>query len=114
MLQYRTTPHCLTGVPPAELLFDRTAQGQLPTLKKHKVVSRHKEARQNEKKRQEYNEKYNNSKNCVKQLVKQQRKNKPTPTYNPTPYVVMKREQFRVTARNTHGHVITQNVSHSS
>ena len=24
----------------------------------------------------------------------------------------MKREQFRVTARNTHGHVITQNVSH--
>ena len=26
LLQYRTTPHCLTGVPPAELLFNRTVQ----------------------------------------------------------------------------------------
>ena len=50
LLQYRTTPHCSTGVPPAELLFNRTVQGQLPTLEKHKVVNTHKEERQNEKK----------------------------------------------------------------
>ena len=62
--------------------FNRTVKGQLPTLEKHKVVNRHKEARQNEKKRQEYNEKFTNSKNSVKKsdikvgdsvLVKQQR-----------------------------------------
>ena len=49
---------------------------------------------------------------CDRVLVKQQRKNKLTPTYNPTPYVVMKTEQSRLTPRNTHGHVITRNVSH--
>ena len=121
LLQYRTTPHCSTGVPPAELLFNRTVQGQLPILVKRTVVNRHKEARQNEKKRQEYNEKYANNKSGVKKsdlkvgdnvLVRQERKNKLTSHFNPTPYVVTKREQSRVTARNARGHVITRNVSH--
>ena len=66
LLQYRTTPHCSTGVPPAELLFNITVQGQLPILVKHTVVNRHKEAHQNEKKRQKYNEKYANNKSGVK------------------------------------------------
>ena len=121
LLQYRTTPHCSTGVPPAELLFNRTVQGQLPILVKRTVVNRHKEARQNEKKRQEYNAKYANNKSGVKKsdlkvgdnvLVRQERKNKLTSHFNPTPYVVTKREQSRVTARNARGHVITRNVSH--
>jgi hypothetical protein len=30
LLHYRTSPHCATGVPPAEILFNRTVQGQLP------------------------------------------------------------------------------------
>ena len=96
-------------------------QGQLPILVKRTVVNRHKEARQNEKKRQEYNEKYANNKSGVKKsdlkvgdnvLVRQERKNKLTSPFNPTPYVVTKREQSRVTARNARGHVITRNVSH--
>ena len=121
LLQCRTTPHCSTGVPPAELLFNRTVQGQLPTLVNRKVLNRHKEALQNEQKRQEYNEIYTNKKNGVKKsevkvgdnvLVRQQRKNKLTSHFNPTPYVVTKREHTRVTARNTFGHVITRYVSH--
>ena len=110
LFQYRTTPHCSTSVPRAELLFNRTVQGQLPTLTNRKVVNRHKEARQNEKKTQEYNERYNNRKNDVRKsdvkvghnvLVRQHHKN-----------VVTKREHSRVTARNDCGHVITRHVSH--
>ena len=57
LLQYRTSPHCSTGVPPAELLFNRTVTGHLPVLLKRKHINRHKEALKNERKRQEYNEK---------------------------------------------------------
>jgi len=121
LLQFRTTPHCSTGEPPAELLFNRTVQGQLPTLVNRKVVNRHKEARQNEQKRQEYNERYTNNKNGVKKselkvgdnvLVRQQRENKLTSHFNPTPYVVAKREHTQITARNAFGHVITRHVSY--
>jgi len=51
LLQYRTTPHSTTKVPPYELLFNRTVQGALPTLKPCTIVNRHKEAKDNEQKR---------------------------------------------------------------
>ena len=34
LLQYRTTPHSTTNVPPAELMFNRTVGEKLPELKK--------------------------------------------------------------------------------
>ena len=34
LLQYRTTPHATTGVPPAELIFNRKVHGTLPVLQK--------------------------------------------------------------------------------
>ena len=55
LLQYRTTPYSSTGVPPSELLFNRKVRGTLPVICKNIVVNRHKEARENEDKRQEYN-----------------------------------------------------------
>jgi hypothetical protein len=33
------------------------------------------------------------------------------PTFDPTPYVVTKRQNSRVTARNKTGHVVTRNIS---
>ena len=36
LLQYRTAPHTTTGVPPLELLFNRTVRGKLPVLQKRK------------------------------------------------------------------------------
>ena len=120
LLQYRTAPHCSTRVPPAELLFNRTVKGQLPVLQKKSNVNRHKEARRNERKRQEYNEKYDcrahrSRKDDIKQgdhvLVRQNKKNKLSSTYDPTPYVVTKWQNSRVTAQSKNGHVITRNVS---
>ena len=120
LLQYRTSPHCSTRVPPAELLFNRTVKRQLPVLQKKSNVNRHKEARRNERKRQEYNEKYDcrvhrSRKDDIKQedhvLVRQDKKNKLSSTYYPTPYVVTKRQNSCATARSKNRHVITRNVS---
>ena len=49
LLSYRTTPHCSTNVPPAQLLFNRPLRGILPMLNpKDKVLNRHKEVQAND------------------------------------------------------------------
>jgi hypothetical protein len=40
LLQYRTTPHYTTGVPPSELLFNRVIKGKLPVINSKKIVNR--------------------------------------------------------------------------
>ena len=121
LLQYRTTPHSTTKVSPAELLFNRVVQGTLPSLKKNVVIDRHKEARENELSSQRYNKQYADGKRRAKAsdlkvgdnvLVKQDRRNKLTPTFNETPYIVTDRTKSRVTAKNKHDHTVTRNVSH--
>ena len=121
LLQCRTMPHSTTKVPPAELLYNRTVQGILPSLKKHNIISRHKEAKKNELSSQAYKKLYADKKRRVKPSdlrvrdhvpVKQDRRNKMTPTYNETPYIATSRKDSRVTARNKHGHKITRNISH--
>ena len=121
LLQYRTTPHTTTGVPPAELLFSRTVQGKLPVLQKKNVTNRHREARKNEEKRQKYNKEYANDRRNAKKsgikvgdhvLVKQEKKNKLTANFNQTPYVVVYRNKAVVRAKNKHGHVVERNVSY--
>ena len=62
LLQYRTTPHTTTSVPPAELLFSRTVKGKLSILHKRNIVNRHQEARKNEISKKEYYKRYADSK----------------------------------------------------
>ena len=121
LLQYRTTPHCTTNVPPAELMFNRTVRGKLPKLKRQNVVNRHEEARDNEQSRKHYNKQYADKRRHVKEskievgdsvLVRQERRNKLTANFNETPYTVTYRNKSRVTAQNKDGHMITRNVSH--
>ncbi|CAB4021605.1 Transposon Tf2-9 poly, partial [Paramuricea clavata] len=94
LLQYRTTPHSTTGVPPAELLFNRTAKGKLPVLQKRNIINCHRQARQNEELKKECNKKYADNKRNVKKsdikvgdrvLVKQ-KQNKLTSQCNEVPY----------------------------
>ncbi|CAB4005564.1 uncharacterized protein K02A2.6-like, partial [Paramuricea clavata] len=119
LLQYRTAPHTSKGVAPSELLFNRTVKGKLPVLKKRNVVNKHKQARANESKKQQYNKVYADHRrnvrtsdirigNCV--LVRQERQNKLTSRFNTTPYTVTTRNKSKVTARSRH--TITRNVSH--
>ena len=120
LLQYRTTPHATTGVPLAELIFNRKVQGTLPVLQKKNVVNRHKEARENEEKRQKYNKMYANDRRNAKKsgikvgdyvLVKQGKKNKLTANFNQTQYVVVYRNKTVVKAKNKNGNIIERNFS---
>jgi transposase InsO family protein len=121
LLQYRTAPHTSTGVAPSELLYNRTVKGKLPVLKKRNVVNKHKQARANESKKQQYNKEYADHRRNVKTsdirigdcvLVRQERQNKLTSRFSTTPYTVTTRNKSKVTARSRSGHTITRNVSH--
>ena len=46
------------GVPPSELLFNHTVKGKLPILHKRNVVNKHKQARENDTLKQQYNKQY--------------------------------------------------------
>ena len=101
LLQYRTTPHSTTKVPPSELLFNRTVRGTLPTLKPRTIVNQHKEAKANEQKRCAYNKSYADLHRHAKEslikvgdavLVQQEKKQKLMPKFNATPYNVMARQ----------------------
>ena len=48
LLQYRSTPHSMTQVPPAELLFNRTVRGKLPVLHPRELINKHKLAQAND------------------------------------------------------------------
>ena len=94
LLQYSSTPHYTSKISPAELLFNRIVQGTLPSLKKHDVVVRHREARENELSSQKYNKRYADIKRRAipsdlnvgyHVLVKQTGEKKLTPTFNETP-----------------------------
>ena len=121
LLQYRTTPHSSTGVPPSELLFNRKIRGTLPVLSRNIIVNRHNEAREKESRRQEYNKSYvNNRRNTKKSnisvgdyvLVRQPKQNKLTPHFSQKPYLVIHKNKTVIKARSTDGHEIERNISH--
>ncbi|CAB4025205.1 Phthiocerol synthesis polyketide synthase type I, partial [Paramuricea clavata] len=100
LLQYRTTPHCTTRVPPSELLFNRLIKGKLPLINSKKIVNRHKKACDNEKTQQERNREYANQRRNTKQVIykleimywldKKRIKNKLTVNFNHKPYKIIK------------------------
>ena len=121
LLQYRLTPHCTTKVPPSELLFNRTIRGKLPTLQRKSIVDRHREACNNDQKKQHYNKEYSDVKRRVKDsdiavgdfvLVKQQKKNKLTTRFDTNPYIVVERKGTQVIAVNKDQRKVKRNISH--
>ena len=121
LLQYRTTPHCTTGVPPSEQLFNRVIKGKLPVINSKKIVNRHKEARDKEKTRQERNREYANQRRNTRKsdlqvgdyvLVRQEKKNKLTANFNHKPYKVIKKTGSEILAQSKDGHIVKRNVSH--
>ena len=109
LLQCRTTPHCMTKVPPSELLFNRKIRGKLPSIERKLVVSRHKEARENETTSQAYHKSYANNRRNVKEsdikivetvLVKQKCEEKFSFRFTKTPYVIIYRKGTQIVAEN--------------
>ena len=118
LLQYRTST---TGVPPPELLFNRTVKGKLPILHKRNVVNKHKQARDNDAMKQQYNKQYADNRRNAKQsdikvgdsvLVRQKRNNKLSTNFSSVPYTVITKQNSTITARNNNRCTITRNVSH--
>lgn len=70
LLNYRSTPHSSTKVPPAQLLYDHQIQGTLPTLHRQpKVTNRHQEAKAKKDLRKEQGRNYANQRRRVKESV---------------------------------------------
>ena len=120
LLNYRTTPHTTTKVPPAQLLFNRVVKGKLPVLeRKAKVINRHAEATRNDEERKQSAKIYADSKRRAKHseiqigdtvICQQKKQNKLSTRFNPVPYTVIKSKGTRITARNNNK-FITRNVS---
>ena len=47
LLNYRSTPHVTTMIPPCELLFNRSVHGTLPELSTQRVINKHSQAKVN-------------------------------------------------------------------
>ena len=100
LLKYRIIPHCIT---------------------KKLFVSRHKDARENEKKRQVYHKLYADNRRKVKEssikvgdtvLGRQKCKDKSSTHFITTPYVVVNRKGSQVIADVIQKHRVKRNVSH--
>ena len=120
LLNYRSTPHSTTNIPPSQLLYNRQMRGILPTLpSKCKVVNRHQEAKENQELRKEKERVYANQRRGAKEslikvgdrvLIKQKKRNKLSTNFNTTPYIITSARGTRLTAEYN-GHKITRNAS---
>jgi hypothetical protein len=122
LLNYRSTPHSTTTVPPATALFGRSIRNKLPsvteTLPDMKYINETIDtADQNAKcKRNEYADKRRHARipqlavgDCV--LVRQEKQNKLTPQFDPNPYTITAVKGTMITATRA-DHCITRNSSH--
>ena len=120
LLNYRSTPHSTTKVPPAAMLFNRQIKGKLPVLQNRmKVVDRHHEARNNQQASKQKSREYANAHRRTKQsnfqvgdtvLVKVPKANKLSTNFDPLPYEITEIKGTRITAKRN-GHYIVRNVS---
>eukprot|EP00794_Sanderia_malayensis_P001428 gene1428-biopygen1178 len=117
---YRSSPHSMTKVPPAEMLFNRQIRGRLPVLhNRHQIVDRHQEARNNQEANKEKSRNYANQRRHAKQsnlhvgdtvLVKKPKANKLSTNFDPLPYKITDITGTRITAERD-GHKIVRNAS---
>ena len=119
LFQYRSTPHCTTKVPPAELLYNRPFNGKIPCMES-KVIDKHELARDNEYKAKLYNKEYADSNRKISNtvieignmvLMKQKRHNKLMSNFNPHPCTVIETNKPDVTVRTHDGKVFQRNCS---
>ena len=120
LLNYCATPHCVTGVTPAELLFSCSIRTKLPELATAcDPVNKHHIARENDNLRKlrakEYSDTRKHAAECEIKigdivLVKQEKKNKLTTRFDPTPYHVTFIKGTMITAENNF-RSITRNIS---
>ncbi|KAK2578707.1 hypothetical protein KPH14_012663 [Odynerus spinipes] len=119
LLMYRSTPHSVTGVSPAELLFKKKLKTKLPEMESSGFVEeevREKDAWRKEKGRQYYNKVHHAKESCIKPgdevLVRAQKKNKLSTNFGSEEFKVTGRVGNTVTLKSRDGKEYQRNVSH--
>lgn len=124
LLQYRVTPHTVTGVSPAELLMRRKLSDKLPRVEfsKYRTTEAYwqqllRERDSRAKLRQkEYADKTRGAKHSKieqgdKVPLKQTRENKVLPNYEPEPYTVTHKDGNSVILQDTNGTNKMRNIA---
>ena len=105
LMNYRNTPHCSTGVPPATLMMNRHIRTKIPQLDLSRPSKLLQTACENDFRRKtkakEYMDKRHraapsNIREGDRVLLLQKRTNKLTPKYDPRPFTVVKRKGVSV------------------
>ena len=121
LVAYRSTPHTVTGVSPAELMYNRKMRTKLPDDFRFAKNMKYAKVRQRDAEHKQKGKIYADTKRHAAEsdlkvgdsvLVKQQRENKLTPNFQSNPYVVTDKRGNAITARDTNGTVIKRNVTH--
>ena len=109
LLNYRTTPHSTTKIPPAQLLSNRIVKGRLPLLPtKSCPVDRHDEARINDEKSKKKSKEYADAKRKVKEseikvgdtvICRQNKQKKFSTKFEANPYTVVTVKGSKIVAK---------------
>lgn len=122
LLNYRSTPHCTTGISPAELLFNRKIRNKLPSVSDSSPSQdneAHKEATQRDAKQKEKMKSYADQHNRAKKielkigdhvLVRERKKNKLSTPFSKSTYKItaIKGSMITATGRDS---TVTRNAS---
>ena len=118
LMMYRSTPHSITGVAPAELLYGRTYRTKLPQLREIAVDS---EVRDRDAERKRKGKVYADYKrNAVestiqtgdKVLMRQKKKNKLSATFKGEPFTAFQKNGNQIVIRADSGVQYKRNVTH--
>ena len=119
LVAYRNTPHCTTGISPAELLFGRTLRTKLPDV--CGAANLDEEMRDTDRERKEKGKQYADNRRNAKEsnlaagdqvLLKQPKGNKLTATFESEPYEVINKKGNSVLIESPEGVQYKRNTTH--
>lgn len=119
LMMYRSTPHSVTGVTPAELLFNRKLRTKIPEIDNSSEFVEE-EIRERDKwlkeKGKQYYDKANRAKECElgqgdRVLIRAPKENKLSPNFSPKEYKVIDRKGNSVTLESEEGRKYKRNLT---
>ena len=122
LFAYRSTPHCTTKIPPAELMFNCKIRYSIPSFDYNIQEDISNKVERNDREAQEKSKTYTDTRKHAKErninigdrvLVKQQKKNKITPKFEPHPYRVVDKNDTMVTAESEGTGNVSRETYHS-
>lgn len=119
LLMYRTTPHSVTGVSPAELLFNRKLRTKIPEINGNSKFIEAEVREQDmwlKEKGKQYCDKTNRGKECKlrqgdRVLIKASKENKLSPNFSPDKYKIIERKGNTVTLESKKGKIYKRNLT---